>query len=624
MRFLTLLITITVTLHAAGAKTINVADYGIVPGKDVTYEVNRLIESMQDNSRNSYMSKLPDTNKGTKDKEITLFFPKGQYDFHPENALETYRAVANHDNGLKRMAFPLFDCENLTIDGNGSLFMMHGRIIPFTLERCRNVTLKNLTIDWIRSFHAEMKVLERDMKTKSALFEVDEQRYPHRIRNGQLFFERFGREDPIGFNIVFDPKTCAPIYETKKYVLKSGEQIKVSKPGKNRIRIISGFKKEPPPVGSVLVAYGVHPTSRLCHAIQITNSEDIRIENLTIHDAGGMGLIVERTENVTLNGMKVTSNKERLVSTRADATHFIGCKGTITLKNCLFEHMLDDGINVHGAYVQVVRYLGNKTFLCSISHFQQWGLTFGEPGDRIALLSRETVLPFYETTIKKIKVLNEQRFVMTVENLPDKLPDIPMSVENLTWHPDLIMRNNIIRKNRARSVLVTTKGKVLIENNRFSSQMHGILIEGDNNKWYESGAVRDVTIRNNVFNNIGFAVNKCYPLFASPKLNNKQHFGKSRYHRNITFTDNIIRSFNGHLVLARSVDGLKISGNRVDFSTDYPEAREGPAIDLEYCNHIMISNNTYTSFSEAPVIRLSADNENISIDHRQGFKIEKR
>lgn len=68
------------------------------------------------------------------------------------------------------------------------------------------------------------------------------------------------------------------------------------------------------------------------------------------------------------------------------------------------------------------------------------------------------------------------------------------------------MKNNTIRDNRARSVLVTTKGKVLIEGNYFSSQMHGILIEGDNHKWYESGAVQDVTIRNNMFENIGYEV----------------------------------------------------------------------------------------------------------------------
>lgn len=49
-------------------------------------------------------------------------------------------------------------------------------------------------------------------------------------------------------------------------------------------------------------------------------------------------------------------------------------------------------------------------------------------------------------------------------------------MENLTWYPDVVMRENTVRQNRACSALITTKGKVWIEGNYFSSQMHGILI----------------------------------------------------------------------------------------------------------------------------------------------------
>ncbi|MDB4385675.1 hypothetical protein N9Z12_06480, partial [Opitutaceae bacterium] len=92
------------------AKTINVADHGITPGKDVTMAVNALVESIKD------------------EKDITLFFPRGQYEFYPENAVEHYRAVANHDNSLKRIAFPLLDMDGLTLDGDGSTFMFRGRM----------------------------------------------------------------------------------------------------------------------------------------------------------------------------------------------------------------------------------------------------------------------------------------------------------------------------------------------------------------------------------------------------------------------------------------------------------------------------------------------------------------
>ncbi|TWU35043.1 right-handed parallel beta-helix repeat-containing protein [Novipirellula artificiosorum] len=584
-----------------GAEVINVADHGIVPGKDVTFAVNQLIQDVLDKDG------------------VTLQFPKGQYDFYPENAIEKYRAVANHDNGLKRMGFPLFDCQNITIDGGDSTFMFHGRMVPVTMDHVRGATLKNFSIDWIRSFHAELTVVESNANEQSFVVQVDPEAYPYTLQDSKVLFQRFGQEDPIGSNIVFDPTTRAPLHNTRDYSVNSS-RAKVTQAGGNRLRITDAVKKSPP-VGSVLVVYGVHPTSRLCPAIHVTNSQDLRIENVTVREAGGMALIVERTNNITLDHMVVTSNQDHLVATRADATHFIGCKGTIKLDDCLFEHMLDDGINVHGAYVKIEKYLGDREFLCEISHFQQWGLTFAEPGDRVALLSRETILPFAETTVENVHVLNEHRFVMTVSEVPESLPDGPMSVENLTWYPDLEMRNNIIRENRARSVLVTTKGKVLIENNHFSSQMHGILIEGDNNKWYESGAVGDVTIRNNVFENIGFSGSQNYPLLASPLLNGAQRMGAGHYHRNIRFSGNTVKSFNGLLVQARSVSGLTIEANTLEFSDDYPAADPGPTIDLDYCDHVTIRANTVTGFARPLTIQQSSDTTNVTIEDNRGFHV---
>ena len=85
----------------AQAEEINVADHGIVPGEDATYPLLRLIQSVEGESN------------------ITLVFPKGTYRFAPDNAVEQFRAVTNHDNSLKRMAFPLFGFKNITIDGGG-------------------------------------------------------------------------------------------------------------------------------------------------------------------------------------------------------------------------------------------------------------------------------------------------------------------------------------------------------------------------------------------------------------------------------------------------------------------------------------------------------------------------
>ncbi|MEX0322996.1 MAG: right-handed parallel beta-helix repeat-containing protein [Puniceicoccaceae bacterium] len=599
MRHHLLTISLLVAL-AAQAKTINVADHGIVPGKDCSFALNQLIESVKN------------------EPNVTLVFPKGTYDFHPENAVEVYRAVSNHDNGLKRMVFPLFNMKNVTIDGGGSDFVMHGLMTPVVLESVDGATLRNFSINWGRSWHAEFTILESNEKDGSFIAEIDPEKYPFTLNNGELLFQRYTITHQIGSNMLWDPATRSPIHNTRDYRLNAA-RAKIKQLAPNRLKFENAMKKAPP-VGTILVTYGEHPISRLASAIHITNSKDIRIENVTVYDAGGMALIVERTDNITLDGMVVCSAEDRIVATRADATHFIGCKGTIKLENCELKHMLDDGINVHGAYVKVAEYIGDNTFICEISHFQQWGLIFAEPGDKIALLSRETILPFHESTVTGFKILNEHRFVLEIADTPAELPEGPLSVENLTWYPDLVMRNNKIHENRARSVLVTTKGKVLIENNYFSSQMHGILIEGDNNWWYESGAVEDVTIRNNVFNNIGFAIDNRYPLIAAPLLRPEQRIGEGHYHRNINFVGNTIKSFNGAFVNAKSVKGLNVSNNILEFSTDYPKTHEGPSVLLEYCDDITIRNNVAKGFDRELEIEASGDTTNLKTSKNKGFK----
>jgi len=591
---------LTFVTPVSKAEVVNVADHDILPGKNVTLKVNRLIASLKGRS------------------EITLLFPKGQYDFYPENAVEAYRAVTNHDNSLKRMAMPLFGFDGFTLDGGGSTFMFHGRICPIIVDGCKRTTLKNFSIDWDTPFHHELTVVERDPDSNSFVVQVYPRKFGFEIKAGQLLFGHYDWQDPIGQNITFDSTTNAPIWNTKEYSLRVRPNTVVTSVGENRVRL-QNATKTPPPVRAVMATYGQAPTNRLAQAIHIANSNDTVIDNVTVYAAGGMALIAERSENIRLNGFVVTSTEDRFMATRADATHFLGCKGLIHLENCRLEHMLDDGINVHGAYIKVVENRGDNTFLCEISHRQQWGLTFAEAGDRVMITSRETVLPLFETTVKDVEVLNERRLLIRVAELPEKLPEGPLSMENLTWYPDVVMRKNIIRDNRARSALITTKGKVLIEDNYFSSQMHGILIEGDNNSWYESGGVEDVTITNNIFENIGYGDDTRYPLYASPLLRPEQRLGDRKYHRNIRFTNNRIKSFNGHFVYAMSVQGLTITGNTIELSKDYPTGSTRPSIELEYCEDVTIEHNRFLGFDWPIRIEQSSDTADVRLKNNQGL-----
>ena len=75
-------------------------------------------------------------------------------------------------------------------------------------------------------------------------------------------------------------------------------------------------------------------------------------------------------------------------------------------------------------------------------------------------------------------------------------------VENITFTPEVEVRNCEFREIPTRGVLVTSRKPIVIENNAFCKlSMAPIYISCDANNWYESGRVGDVLIRNNKFYN---------------------------------------------------------------------------------------------------------------------------
>lgn len=81
-------------------------------------------------------------------QSLDVTFEKGVYHFYPERAYEQFCYISNHNDVLSRIAFMIKDREGIAIDGNGSTFIFHGRIIPFWMENSKNISIKNLTIDF--------------------------------------------------------------------------------------------------------------------------------------------------------------------------------------------------------------------------------------------------------------------------------------------------------------------------------------------------------------------------------------------------------------------------------------------------------------------------------------------
>ena len=126
------------------------------------------------------------------------------------------------------------------------------------------------------------------------------------------------------------------------------------------------------------------------------------------------------------------------------------------------------------------------------------------------------------------------------------LMDDPINIHGTSVRVEEILSENKVRcrfiHHQGVGLLVSTPGKVVIEGNHFESSGSAILIAGDANNWYDSGAVKDVLIRNNVFAapcltslyQFSEAVIGIYPEIPDPEAS------EAKFHRNIEIGGNSI------------------------------------------------------------------------------------
>lgn len=563
-------------------------------------------------------------------------FEKGIYHFYPDKALEFYVNISNHDDVLVCTAFPIKNFKNLEINGQGSTFIFHGRMIPFLIDKANNIHIKNVIIDWAQTFHSEGLIVANDQKNKTFDMQISDE-YPYEIRNEQLVFVKEYYEHQLGQTILYDPKRKAIAFDTESYTdltsfkrdivqnnidkitykykvdpldkkynsIGTEHRLKVEQLKPGLVRIYNHTKKLPP-VGTILTAKGEQSDNRVAPAIRITHTYGFNATNVTVHHAGGMGLIAENSADLILDGFKVTPSNGRMVSTTADATHFVGCRGKIELKNCTFNNQLDDATNVHGTYQEVVDVLDEYRLGVRMGHSQQQGFTIGKPNDKIGFVRLSSSFFAYEQgVIKETQKINSRYQIITFnEKLPKKIKTGDL-IENLDGYPDLLVQNCTISNNRARGLLISNPVHTLIENNFFSTEMEAILVPVESGHWYESGNATNLTIKNNVFQDCqhsGF--NRGVIRFVTDDDNENIAF------RNIEISNNTFNQFDNLILEIANTDGLKFTGNTITNSGNFPMLNEqNPMIKIKNSKNILFENTTYLGKAKTLIEREGNMNE---------------
>lgn len=541
------------------------SDYGVVPGAD------------------NLCGKLDSALKHIKGKiqpgdHTVLRFSRGKYDFHASDAVTVKCYISNHDQeDSKRIAIHLEGWKGLTVEGNGAAFRYYGRLIPLMLTNSENCTFRNFTIDNEHPQIAQVEVVKNEGDAGITFRVAPWVNY--RI-SADGYFETFGEGWTAvqSAGIAFERDTRHIVYNTSDIGINTGG---VEEVGERELHAPAWRDARLVPGTVVAMRTWFRPTP----GIFLNEDTNTVFENVQVHYAEGMGLLAQRCTDITLKKFGVClkgKQDARYFTTQADATHFSQCKGKIVSRDGLYEGMMDDAINIHGVYLRVRERIDDHTLRCRYEHGQAWGFTWGDVGDTVQFVRSATMDGVDGTNviaaISPENALGAREFVIRFKDaVPVEInAEQGYGVENLTWTPEVEFSGNVVRNNRARGALFSSPRRTVCKNNVFDhTSGTAILLCGDCNGWYESGAVRDLVIRGNKFINaltnyfqFTNAVISIYPEI--PDLDGQRgyfHGGESR--SAILIEDNVFETFDEPLLYAKSVDGLVFRKNKVKRNTDY-------------------------------------------------------
>ncbi|MBR5565557.1 MAG: right-handed parallel beta-helix repeat-containing protein [Roseburia sp.] len=583
------------TVAEATDVVIDATDYGADPTgmKDSAEAIWAAFEAAKEASEN-----------GT--KSVTVYFPKGEYHVYKDRAQQREYHTSNTSSTdaqfhMKHIGILIEDQKNLTIEGDGSLFMIHGDMMALAVVRSENVTLHNFAWDYAVPTVTEMTVIDMGTAEDGRAYAdyYIPQCFPYEIKNdtilwksdvspytGQVYWTRTGEHENSYSVVTHQPDTemSRAYYSGQSpFQNKSG----IEKLEDNKVRIY--YSSRPGMLKNGMVFQFCSSAQRPTAGAFTWESKNVTAEEVDVHYMDGFGWLIQMSENVYYRNCNLMprDNSGHFTVSYADGIHASGAKGEIVIDNCNFSYTHDDPINLHGTFTRVEERIDANTLRLKYIHAQQGGFPQFHVGDKVQFFTRDTL----ESTVDSEG--NEEQFTVSEvisnpgeagndlktmvikfeEALPEELSDRvsgePKYVaENVTYAPEVTITNCTFKNIVTRGILCTTRNKVLIENNIFyPTSMATIFLSNDSNDWYESGPIRDMTIRGNVFyvDDIGRTSWANAPaIYVHPVTKNGGLPDASNpIHKNILIEENTFYMDEDAVVYAESVENLQFKNNKI-------------------------------------------------------------
>ncbi|MEO5714412.1 MAG: hypothetical protein ABIT37_13070 [Luteolibacter sp.] len=492
------------------------------------------------------------------EKPAVIRFLAGTHEFAPEKALRRPWFVSNSSDAPtvpKPMAILIEDSRHLRLQGVGvegagkTLILMGGRMIEAVNNRSEDIAYSGLVFDLKRPTVSEYRVMEVQGDTaviavaEGSTYEIKGGKFSWTgdIGSGAVMVQQAipaeGHAWRRGFG--WDPFTPSVAVELA--------------PGKVQLTCGKGSG-----------AYGMAPghqyqfrrITRDSVGVHNVRSKDIAFRDCDFYALTNMGIVSQFTDGITLQRVRVAPPKGTIRTCPAwgDVFHFSNCKGDILVADCVESGTQDDAINCHGTHLRIVGKPAENQLKLRYMQPQTYGFAPYVAGDEIAVIDHNKLRERPNNPRRGVTACEQsdqegKNWTVTLDGpAPAFNPD--NVVDNITWHPNMTVRNNFVTMDSCRGYLITTRGKVVVENNTFNRcHMPGILIEDDARGWFESTCVRDMTIKNNTFTGCGIEINP-QTVSGDPK---------EPVHENIRIENN---TFDGGGISAKSVKGLVVTGNK--------------------------------------------------------------
>lgn len=530
---------------------------------------------------------------------VTVNFPKGEYHIYKDKAQQREYHTSNTnsiENPIKTIGILIEGQKNLTIEGNGSLFMIHGNMMALAVVKSENITLHNFSWDFEVPTVSEMTVtgMGKDGVNEYTDFYIPNC-FPYEIKGNTILWKSENSpytNEPYWTETGIHNSYAVVAYHpddemTRNYYTFQGpfqNASKIEQLENNQVRVFyRGLRPSMQEKGMVfeLASSAVRETA----GAFTWESKNVRAEKVNVHFMHGFGWLIQMSENVYYKecNLMPRENSGHVTVSFADGIHASGAAGEIVIEDCNFANTHDDPINLHGTFTRVEKRVDDHTLELKYIHNQQGGFPQYHVGDKVQFFTRDLLSSTdgekqYEVAEVVANPGEEGNDLRTMvikfkealpENLSDKIGGQPKYVaENVTYAPKVTIRNCTFRNVPTRGILCTTRNEVIIENNVFHNMsMATIFLSNDSNDWYESGPIRDMKIRNNTFyiKDIGRTSWEYAPaIYIHPVTKGGQFPDASNpIHKNISIEGNTFYMDEDTVVKAESVENLTFKNNKV-------------------------------------------------------------